>query len=131
MPVIEFPYFKYEEHTLPIVPVSIKCEEWKDLWLFVDTGATYTVLDYKESERLNVSPEENGNKIYVRVGDGGYILIYILTLPTKIGDVEFESHIGFSKELGIGFNIMGRKDFFDKFIVCFNEKGGVIQFHTK
>jgi len=43
--------------------------------------------------------------------------------------LEFEAVIGFSEGLGIGFNIMGRKDFFEKFRVCFNDKTDMIQFY--
>jgi len=35
-------------------------------------------------------------------------------LGIKIGDEEFEAVIGFSKQLGIGFNIIGRKDIDEK-----------------
>jgi hypothetical protein len=40
----------------------------------------------------------------------------------------FVAHIAFSREIGVGFNILGRKNIFDKFIVCFNEKEKEISF---
>jgi len=36
--------------------------------------------------------------------------------------------IGFSKQLGIGFNIIGRKDVFERFRICFDEKEKVVEF---
>lgn len=32
------------------------------------------------------------------------------------------------EELGIGFNVMGRKDFFEKFTICFSDEKKIIQF---
>ena len=53
---------------------------------------------------------------------------YLVILLARIENIEFEATIGFSESLGIGFNIMGRKDFFEMFKVCFNDRMGVIQF---
>jgi len=36
-----------------------------------------------------------------------------------------------SKQLGIGFNIIGRKDVFERFKICFDEKEKVIEFYNK
>ncbi len=128
MSVIEFPYSNYKEHKLPIVPVNVKGENsWHEIWVFVDSGATYTILNVQESKRLNID-HRAGKKVYVKVGDGSYISVFLFRLPVKIDEVEFEAQIGFSEELGIGFNIMGRKDFFEKFTICFSDKSGVIQF---
>jgi len=33
-----------------------------------------------------------------------------------------------SKQLGIGFNIIGRKDVFERFKICFDEKEKVVEF---
>lgn len=85
------------------------------------------VLNAQESKRLNID-HRTGDKIYVKVGDGSYISVFLFGLSVRIGEVEFKAQIGFSEELGIGFNIMGRKDFFEKFTICFNDKKGVIQF---
>ena len=128
MPAIEFPYATYKEHTLPIVPVSIRNgDRWHEMWMFADSGATYSILNAKESKRLNLD-FKSGEKMYVKVGDGGYISVYMFRLPVRIDEKEYEARIGFSEELGIGFNIMGRKDFFEKFTICFSDEKKIIQF---
>ena len=48
-----------------------------------------------------------------------------------VGDEKFEAGIGFSKQLDIGFNIIGREDIFERFKVCFDEKEKVIEFYNK
>lgn len=102
MSPIEFPYIIYKEHRLPIVPVNVKDgTRWHEIWMFVDSGATYTVLNAQESKRLNID-HRTGDKIYVKVGDGSYISVFLFRLPVRIGEVEFKAQIGFSEELGIG-----------------------------
>ena len=128
MSTVEFPYTIYKEHKLPMVPLRIKSKDkWHEVWMFVDSGATYSILSAKESGRLDID-HKTGEKIFVKVGDGAYISVYLFKLPVKIDDVEFKANIGFSEELGIGFNIMGRKDFFEKFTICFSDKEKMIQF---
>jgi hypothetical protein len=128
MSTIEFKYTKYKEYYLPIIPIKIKGKKrWHEVRVFVDTGATYSVLNYKEAERLSLGPIK-GERTYIKVGDGGYISIYLVILPIKIGKFELNVKIGFSKDLGIGFNILGRSNIFEKFTVCFDEKRGVIKF---
>ena len=128
MSLIEFPYSIYKDQMLPIVPIDIKGgDNWHEMWVFVDSGATYSVLNIREARRLNVNLDKS-NKQYIKVGDGSYISVYLVILPVRIMNVEFEAHIGFSEELGIGFNIMGRKDFFRKFTICFCEERSIIQF---
>ena len=124
---MKFPYLQYKELRLPMVPVQIKGKEWHIVYMFVDSGATYSIMTYKEAARLGVDPEKGKDQL-VRVGDGGLISLNYQKLLVKIGTTQFKATIGFSKELGVGFNIMGRKDFFEKFTVCFNDKKGIVQF---
>lgn len=53
--------------------------------------------------------------------------MYIHKLKVKFADKEFEAKIGFSKKLGIGFDIIGRKNFFDNFKICFDEKNKIVE----
>lgn len=66
---------------------------------------------------------------YVIVGDGGYIPASFIKILVRIGDVEINTEIGFSENLGIGFNLLGRKDVFEKFRVCFDDSRKVVSFH--
>ena len=71
---------------------------------------------------------EIGKKIYVTVGDGSLIMIFLHEIDVKLGKESFKATIGFSKQLGIGFNIIGRKDFFERFKVCFSERERIVEF---
>lgn len=58
---------------------------------------------------------EDGEKGYLTVGDGSQIIVYLHKIFVRIANEEFKAAIGFSRHLGIGFNIIGRADIFDRF----------------
>ena len=67
---IEFEYLTHAGQKVPIIPIGIKEKgKWYELWAFVDTGATYSVFEAKEAERLEVDIYK-GRKMMVIVGDG-------------------------------------------------------------
>lgn len=126
-----FPYVKLRGKYLPIIPLKIKGESgWLIYNAFVDSGAGYSVFQSDVAEDLNLELE-GGTKQYVTVGDGLLIIIYIHRLDVQIGAEAFEAEIGFSRQLGIGFNIIGRRNVFDRFKICFNEEQKLIEFHEK
>ena len=121
---------RYEEMGVPVIPFEIKGDIWHELWGFVDSGATYTTLHSEEGHRLGINPF-SGEKIMVTVGDGGSIPVYLHDLPVRIGSHKFEAVIGFSDRLGVDLNIIGRKSFFEEFIVCFDDRKKVLTLRTK
>jgi len=60
---MKFPYMKYEDIGVPVIPIEIKGEKWHEIWGFVDSGATYTTLHYEEADRLGINYLD-GNKIH-------------------------------------------------------------------
>jgi len=49
-------------------------------------------------------------------------------LSIKIGFTNLKATIGFSDKLGIGFNLLGRRDIFSRFDVTFSDKKRIITF---
>jgi hypothetical protein len=120
--VIEFAYTKYRDMVVPMIPIKLKGQDqWFEFWAFVDSGATYSVFASKEAEGLGIDIKQ-GKKTMVVVGDGSYIPVYLFKIPVSIGEIEFTAEIGFSERLGVGFNLLGRRDFFDIFKVCFSDR---------
>jgi len=74
MPSLKFRYSVYRDISVPIIPVHLEGDGWHEVWTYVDSGASYSILKVQEADRL-----------------------------------------------GIGFNILGRKDFFDRFVFCFDD----------
>ncbi len=128
---IEFEYSLYKGLRVPLIPVEIKGKDgWHELWAFVDSGATYSIFEAKVSEMLGIDFRK-GKKLMIIVGDGSYIPVYFHKIQIRIGDVEFSTDIGFSERLGVGFNLLGRKDVFERFKVCFSDRENLISFIIK
>lgn len=125
---MKFPYLKFKGIKCPIIPIEIRGKKrWEMMLAYVDSGATYSIFSDKEAELLGIEIDK-GRKIYLVVGNGAYLPAYLFRLPVKIGGIKIKATIGFSKKLGVGFNILGRKDIFNKFQVCFNDKHEMLTF---
>lgn len=128
MSVIEFAYIKYRNMMVPMIPIKIKGKDrWFEFWAFVDSGATYSIFASKEAEALGIEINK-GKRTMVVVGDGSYIPVYLFKIPGSIGEIEFSIEIGFSERLGVGFNLLGRRDIFDIFTVCFCDREEKVTF---
>jgi|SRR3989344_3524047 len=125
--------FKYQELAgkfLPIVPIELKGKEWISYDAYVDSGASYSLFHADTAKDLNIKLE-SGKEDYISMADRSKIKIYLHKIKVKIATEEFTATIGFSTQLGIGFNIIGRLDIFNKFKICFDEKESFIEFHPK
>ena len=94
---------------------------------YVDTGASYSLFHAKVAEILGLDVEK-GILYELVVGDGDILKVYLHSVTISLAGKEFKVTIGFSKNIGVGFNILGRKDIFDKFNICFNDKDKEISF---
>jgi predicted aspartyl protease len=117
LPLIEFPYVLHKGYLLPIIPITILDHK---VWVFVDSGATYSILSVDDAHRIGIDWERGSPQMIV-VGDGSFIPTYIHHLAIQIDEWKITAPIGFSERLGVGFNILGRKGIFDQFQVCFND----------
>lgn len=128
---VEFSYTIHRGLKVPMIPLRVKGNKgWYDVWVFVDSGATYSIFEAAEAERLGIVMEK-GEKMMIVVGDGSFIPVYLHKITVQIGEEEFETEVGFSSHLGIGFNLMGRKSIFDKFRVCFSDWKGIVSFQKE
>lgn len=124
---MKFPYKKLAGRLLPIVPIEVKGKEWVSYDTYVDSGAGYSIFHSDVAEDLEISLED-GDKVYITVGDGSQIIAYLHKILVRIADQKFKVTIGFSERLGIGFNIIGQEDIFDRFKICFDRSEKVIEF---
>ena len=124
MSLIEFPYTLHKGYLLPIIPISIHSHK---VWVFVDSGATFSLLTVDEAKRIGID-WQSGKPQMIVVGDGSYIPTFIHNLPIQIGTSQITAPIGFSERLGVGFNLLGRTGVFDQFQVCFNDRSRTVTF---
>lgn len=129
--MMKFPYIELRGRLAPIVPIELKGDgESISYDAYVDSGTGYSVFHSDVADDLEIRLED-GEKIYITVGGGSQIIIYLHKVIARIADQEFEATIGFSRHLGIGFNIIGREDIFEKFIICFDESEKIVEFQPK
>jgi len=98
------------------------------VWAYVDSGATYSIFAKHVATGIGI---DLGNAVqrFIIVGDGSFIPASFVKLAMRISDFELEGEIGFSDRLGIGFNLLGRKDVFENFRICFDDSKKVVSFH--
>ena len=126
---MKYPYIQFRNRFLPIVPIRFRLgnNDWVEFKAYADSGAGYSVFHESVIEILGLELED-GYKEYVTVGDGSLIPVYMHRIVVQLALEEFDAMIGFSKQLGIGFNIIGRRDIFERFKVCFMENERVVEF---
>lgn len=126
---MKYPYIQFRNRFLPIVPIRFRLgnNNWVEFKAYADSGAGYSVFHESVIEILGLELEA-GHKGYITVGDGSLIPVYMHRIMVQLALEEFYAMIGFSKQLGIGFNIIGRRDIFERFKVCFMENEKVVEF---
>jgi predicted aspartyl protease len=121
---IIFPYKTYRGFPCPIVTVRLN---GFDVEAYVDSGAFYSIFSAYEAEVVGIDFKK-GKSNHIIVGDGNTIPVYFHTLPITIGNVTFNAVIGFSQKLGVGFNLLGRRSIFEKFVIVFDDSKKQITF---
>jgi len=103
MSAITYRYKKLRDLQVPIITIAIRYEnDWFPVEAYVDSGATYSVFTAQVADRLGLA-FRTGAKIYVQVGDGGFIPVYLHDLEVQIGTDRLTTPVGFSDKLGIRF----------------------------
>jgi predicted aspartyl protease len=99
------------------------------IWVFVDSGATFTILNIDAANRIGIDWQSGRTQMIV-VGDGSFIPAYFHNLSMQIGDYQITAPVGFSERLGVGFNLLRRTGVFDQFEVCFNDRARKLTFQS-
>lgn len=129
-PII-FQYKVFRNTPCPIITFSIKgSKKWFGLEAYVDSGAFISIFKFDDAFRIGINPEK-GRKIFLTVGDGGSIPVYLHKLDVKVGNIPLKATIGFSDRLGVGFNLLGRKDFFANFDITFSDRNKIVIFKPR
>jgi hypothetical protein len=128
MDKIVFPYKSYRGFFCPIIPFEIHgAHGWLTTEAYVDSGAFCTILFAREAVGLGINYRKV-KPVYVTVGDGSLMPVFYHILPIKIGAISLRATIGFSDRLGVGFNLIGRRDIFWRFDINFSDSAKAITF---
>lgn len=88
---------------------------------YVDSGASFSIFGSDRADLLGVD-YKRGTTVHLVVGDGDSLEVFLHKVSVEFAGTEFVAEIGFSQQLGIGFNLLGRKSFFDRFRICFDDR---------
>ncbi|MFW6296467.1 MAG: retroviral-like aspartic protease family protein [Halothece sp.] len=112
----------------PIIPIGIRFPNgWYPIEVYVDSGAEYTVIEAAIAENIGFNYRQ-GQRVYLRVGDGSLIPVYLNRLSVQLGEFQFSCRVGFSQQLNVNVSILGKADVFDHFKVCFSQSQKLLTF---
>lgn len=116
----EYSYKFRGDNVYPIVEVVLEKDKRKiKVDALIDSGATISVFQGSIGEYLGVQIESGQRRIFQ--GVSGKIVGYIHEVNLQIDNVKFLCKIAFSSELATTLNILGRDNFFEKFLIIFDE----------
>ena len=120
---VEFPYLKDAQgRYAPIVYLQVWTgNRWLYLQAYVDSGASWSVFHVDVAALLGIKLTR-AKRRYVALGNGSVLPIYLQRIRVRFAGQEFSAPAGFSDALRMGFNLMGRAGFFDRFSMCFNDR---------
>jgi hypothetical protein len=122
-----FPYRKdVSGQYFPVIPLVLKYGHKKiDTDALIDSGATFSVFQPAIADYLGIKID-SGKKL-VLGGVGGRIKGYLHKLEINVSDKMFTCPIVFSREYLVSFNLLGRKDVFNKFKITFDERKKIVE----
>ena len=128
MKAVYFPYKTYKGDFYPIIKIQLKGPSGVLITeAYVDSGASISIFSIGIASDLGIDYKK-GKTRHTMVGDGNFMAFYVFTLPVKLGPFSFRAKIGFSPNLKAGINLIGQKDFFDRFVVTFNKRKRFVSF---
>ncbi|MDP2976755.1 MAG: hypothetical protein Q8N45_11160 [Anaerolineales bacterium] len=123
-----FRYKPFRGRLAPLITIGVRLETvWYPVEVYIDSGSAYTVLRAQIADGVGFDYRA-GNRIYLQVGDGSFIPVYLHNLEVQVGEERFTTQVGFSDRLGVGFNLLGRTGIFERFKICFQESQRVLTF---
>jgi hypothetical protein len=125
--LVEYQYAVVAGRQSPLIPLGLGYQgKWQRVEAYVDSGAFYRVFKTGFALALGIDWQK-GQRVFVQVGDGGFIPVYLHILDIQIRQHRFSGQIGFSDRLGVSFNLIGRTPLFGQFITCFDDRQGLIR----
>lgn len=107
----------------PVVPVQLAQGDNAIVSLgYVDSGAFYSLFAGTDGDRLGIDWRAKPS-INMAVGTGATLTAHLNRVSLSIGEETWEAVIGFSGDLRIGVNLIGRISIFERFVFCFNDAG--------
>ncbi|MBM3130198.1 MAG: hypothetical protein FJ009_16435 [Chloroflexi bacterium] len=118
------PYRRLRGQRAPFIFLQLyHADRQTEDYAFVDSGATYSIFDLAVAERLGIDAFSGRHDSVIGM-DGRLASIYLHTIGLEIGTFHLTAEVGFSEQLRIGFNLLGRHSVFNQLQFCFNDRDG-------
>ena len=119
--IMDYDYKQVGQRFYPLIPVVVVSgASVYEIHALVDSGSMISLFRMEVAHQFGIQPL-SGKPINVASIDGE-LLVYVHSLCLRIADKEFMCQVGFSEAFTPHVNILGRIDFFDHFIITFDEK---------
>ncbi len=124
---VEFPYLKDAQgRSAPIVYLQVWTgNRWLYIQAYVDSGASWSIFHVDVAQLLGIKLRRTARR-YASLGNGNVLPIYLARIRVRFAGREFTVPAGFSDALRMGFNILGRAGFFDRFEMRFNDRAKIL-----
>lgn len=118
----EFSYLEKDGIYFPVIEVTLRTQTTElRVNALIDSGASFSIFRPEVAEDLGIKIEK-GRIIYL-TGIGGRILGYLHRVSISVdGRQFFLGKIIFSREFTVSFNLLGRDNFFEPFVISFLER---------
>lgn len=128
LPALRFPYKPYREGAAPIVSLKVLARgRWRRIHGYVDSGAAYSILTVKEARRLGLL-KIKARHLAVTTSGGRTQKISLHRLWARIGRQKISITFGVPRGFDLDFNLLGRRDLFRRYVVCFDDAHGLLTF---
>ena len=128
MATIRFRYKPYRESLAPVVPLRIYAgKRWRRIWAYVDSGAAFSILSQTEARRLGLL-RIKARRLAVTTSGGRTQEISLHRLWARLGRQRLSITFGVPRGFDVDFNLLGRRDLFERFVVTFDDHQGIVTF---
>ena len=116
-----FPYVEKQGRWYPLIDITLHgAKDSLRIKALPDSGASFSIFRPEIADFLDI-PIESGKQMYLE-GVGGWILGYLHLLKVGVGSKRFPCKIVFSREFTVSLNLLGRDNFFEEFLITFDEQ---------
>ena len=124
---VVFPYLKDTRgRYAPLVYLQVWTgDRWLYLQAYVDSGASWTIFHADVAALLRINLARSARRSMI-LGDGSIIPIFLQQVRVRFAGQEFSVPAGFSDALQVGFNVLGRAGFFNRFVLSFNDRARLL-----
>ena len=110
----------------PLISLRVLAgHRWRRVTVYVDSGAAYSLLTVAEAKRLGLL-KIKARGVVVTSSGGATLHISLHRLWVKCGKDRFSVTFGVPRGFDVDVNLLGRRDFFRRYQVCFDDSDEIL-----